>query len=161
MLRAEKRRQQQAAPEIVLLLTHVKTDNERDILLEIGNGDEWSILNDFHPLLEPRAEQNPVVIVLGCGTAGGDIEMFRPPGRLLVFGAPAVVACLVTVLGRHIVPVAVHLVEALRAAAAEGDGAPLGEALRTARRRCIADGNAAVMALTTLGNADWQLRSAG
>ena len=66
-------------PEIVLLLTHVTVRPGQDVLLEIGNGDKWSILNDFHPLLEPRGRQNPIVIVLGCGTAGGDIEMFRPP----------------------------------------------------------------------------------
>ena len=155
---AEDRRSTATPVDIVLLVTHVIRTQENDVELELGTGDAWSIVNDFEPMLQRDAARNPLMVVLGCGTAVADVPLFRPPGRMLDCGAPAVVASLVTVLGRHIVPVAVQLLAQLRrAAAAGGNGALLGDALLAARKQCLLDGHAAVMALAVFGDTDWLL----
>lgn len=144
--------------DVVLLVAHLIKTAQNDIELELGTGNTWSIINDFDPILELDAARNPLMIVLGCGTAVADEPLLRPPARLLDCGAPAVVASLVTVLGRHIVPVAVRLLTELRRlAAGPGSGALLGEALMAARRACLADGHAAVFALAVFGDTDWLL----
>jgi hypothetical protein len=159
--RARELRKTGSPVDIVLLVTHVVRTPSNDVLLELGTGDAWSIVNDLEPLLEPDADQNPLMIVLGCGTAVADVPLLRPPARLLDCGAPVVVASLVTVLGQHIVPVALQLLDALRTAAeGTGPGPLLGEALLTARRACLIEGHAAVLALAVFGDTDWLLEGA-
>lgn len=112
----------------------------------------------------PHAD-NPLVMVLGCGTSGLKRELLAPPAQFLERGAPAVVSSIATVLssiatvlGRDIVPVGVALLDELRRAAVEGGrGSLLGSAMLAARRRCLADGQAAVLALVSFGDTDWQL----
>jgi hypothetical protein len=158
--RAQQHRDAKTRIDVVLMVTHVIRTATNDIQLELGDGDTWSIINDLEPVLDPVADQNPLMVVLGCGTAVSEIPLFRPPARLLACGAPVVVASLVTVLGRHIVPVAVRLLEELRrAAAGGGDRALLGEALLAARKACLLDGNAAVFALAVFGSTDWLLEA--
>lgn len=153
-------------PDVLLLVTHV-TQGPNGMVLEIGDGDEWPVLRSLDPLvLRSGASQpdgsalagNPLVMVLGCGSAAGRAPMFEVPARFLEEGAPAVVAALTTVLGRDIVPVAVRMLEELRRLGASGGtGALLGEAMLAARRRCMLQGQGAVLALVAFGDTDWQL----
>jgi hypothetical protein len=154
----EARRAKGLLPDVLMLVTHVERSARDGMVLEIGDGDAWKVNRSWGPLVERSAAVNPLVMVLGCGTAGIAEEIFAPPTKLLNEGAPAVVSSVATVLGRHIVPVAVQLLTELRRAAAYGGrGALLGEAMRAARRRCLADGGAVVLALATFGDADWQV----
>lgn len=153
----DDRRTAGRVPDVLMLVTHVGSGRD-GLVLEIGEGDPWPVLRSWDPLLVRAAPANPLVMVLGCGTAGISEEILAPPARLLAEGAPAVVSSLVTVLGRDIVPVAVQLLAELRAAAAAGGrGALLGEAMRATRRRCLQQGQAAALALVAFGDADWQL----
>jgi hypothetical protein len=154
--------------DILMLVTHTNRTPE-GVELEIGDGDARAIDLSWDPLVlrEPEAfvgaaagRPNPVVMVLGCSTAGKGSDIYGAPTRFLSEGAPAVVASITTVLGRHIVPVAVRLLEELRLlAAAGGYGSLLGEAMLAARRMCLLEGNAAVLALVSFGDTDWQLSS--
>jgi hypothetical protein len=54
----------------------------------------------------------------------------------------------------------VRLLEELRRLAGAGGRGPLlGEAMLAARRTCLLEGNAAVLALVSFGDTDWQLSS--
>jgi hypothetical protein len=154
--------------DILMLVTHTNRTRE-GVELEIGDGDARAIDLSWDPLVlrEPEAfkgaaagRPNPVVMVLGCSTAGKGSDIYGAPTRFLSEGAPAVVASITTVLGRHIVPVGVRLLEELRRlAGAGGRGSLLGEAMLAARRTCLLEGNAAVLALVSFGDTDWQLSS--
>lgn len=156
--------------DVLLLVTHTHREPE-GIRLEIGAGDTYPLDRSWAPLVlrEASAFQdfaagqraNPLVMVLGCGTAGTGSDMYSAPTRFLAEGAPAVVASITNVLGRHIVPVGVRLIEGLRAASrAGGSGSLLGDAMLATRRRCVLEGNAAVLALVSFGDTDWQLAPA-
>jgi hypothetical protein len=167
-----ERRGQGRAPRVLILVTHVAGRGARQVL-EIGDGDGRPVLGGWAPLVlrsdgvdadadvtddrSPHAD-NPLVMVLGCGTSGLKRELLALPAQFLERGAPAVVSSIATVLGRDIVPVGVALLDELRRAAVEGGrGSLLGSAMLAARRRCLADGQAAVLALVSFGDTDWQL----
>jgi hypothetical protein len=153
-------------PQVVMLVPHVARRDGAE-LLEIGEGDALPVLGGWAPLVVKRARAaavssgdavNPLVMLLGCGTAGLGREMLAPSTQFLVGGAPAVVSTLAIVLGRDIVPVGVALLDELRKTALEGGrGSLLGSAMLAARRRCLAEGRAAVLALVSFGDTDWQL----
>jgi hypothetical protein len=153
-------REQDTPPQVLMLVPHVARDVNRQPVLEIGSGDVLDRHGDLAPIVDDREPANPLVLLMGCGTATARSPLFDEPARFLGSGAPGVIGTLTTVRGRHIVPIAVELLRALReqAAAAEGAQPPLGEALLRTRRRGLASGNATVLALLPFGDTDWELR---
>lgn len=144
---------------VVLLVPHSEVTEAGIGVLSLGEDDKREIIDGLEFLFAGDGGPEPLVLVLGCATAGGATLFTNAAAMLLNDGAPGVVATLVPVLGRHIVPVGVALLDELRAAAARPEGSPLGEALLRARRRLLADGDACVLALAGFGDTDWQLRT--
>lgn len=112
---------------------HGHADVDRPILSGVRLADRWAHVPDFAP--EGRA---PRVVVLAACRTGELVGGFRNqwqglPGGLLRAGAEAVLASLWEVADAPARAVSVALVRALR------EGAPLGEALRTARTAAQAD----------------------
>ena len=145
-------------------MTHAE-QTDRGLALELGDGDAWPVLRSWSPLVvEPDDEPgdeldaalghtadrtepvaNPMIMILGCGTAGSATDVFAPPAQLLNLGVPAVVASVSTVLGRDIVPVAFRLLGELRALGRAGGrgrcwvtrcARPGPAACSTGRQRC-------------------------
>ncbi|WP_326643667.1 hypothetical protein OIE67_23200 [Nonomuraea fuscirosea] len=147
-----------AATAMVLLVPHSEVDGDGIGVLSLGDEDKVEITDGLEFLFAGDGGPEPVVLVLGCTTAGGPTLFSDTAALLLHDGAPGVIATLVPVLGRHIVPVGVHLVRELRLAAARPGGSSLGEALLRARRRLLTSGDACVLALAGFGDTDWELR---
>jgi hypothetical protein len=146
-------------PGAILLVPHSEVTGDGIGVLSLGEDDKREITDGLEFLFAGDGGPEPLVLVLGCATAGGATLFSDASAMLLNDGAPGVVATLVPVLGRHIVPVGVALLGELRTAAVRPEGSPLGEALLRARRRLLADGDACVLALAGFGDTDWQLRA--
>jgi hypothetical protein len=153
-----KLRERNTPPGAVLLFPHSVEKNGGITVLSLGEDDEVDIVNGLEFLFARDGGPEPVVLLLGCATAGGSTLFSDASTALLNEGAPGVVATAVPVLGQHIVPVGVRLLAELRAAAAETSGSPLGEALLRARRKLLVNGDACVLALMGFGDTDWELR---
>lgn len=142
-------------PGAVLLFPHAQgADGVME--LSLAEGDTVDIRDGLEFLFSRDDRPQPLVLLLGCATAGGPTMFSDASGALLVDGAPGVVATAVPVLGRHIVPVGVRLLAELRAAAAGSAGSPLGEALLRSRRKLLTRGDACVLALVGFGDTDWE-----
>jgi hypothetical protein len=152
-------RRSSTPPGAIFLVPHSEVGDDGIGVLSLGENDRREITDGLEFLFAGDGGPEPLVLVLGCATAGGATLFSDASAMLLSDGAPGVVATLVPVLGRHIVPVGVALLRELRAAAARPEGSPLGEALLRARRRLLADGDACVLALAGFGDTDWQLRA--
>jgi hypothetical protein len=149
-------RNSERVPDVLVLVTHSR---RRDGLavLEIGEGDELSVIDSLVPLVDPDAASNPIVMLLGCGTAGEGVPMLEAPMRFLQGGAPGVIATMGAVRGRTIVPVAVRLLEELRESAKTGQR--LGDAMRRIRQQGLVSGVVTGLNLVAFGDSDWDLRA--
>ncbi|MEU4154209.1 hypothetical protein [Streptomyces sp. NPDC026659] len=152
-------READTPPGAVLLFPHSVEKGDGVTALGLGEDDEVDILDGLEFLFARDGGPEPVVLLLGCATAGGTTPFSDASTALLDDGAPGVVATAVPVLGQHIVPVGVRLLAELRTAAAETSGSPLGEALLRARRKLLVNGDACVLALVGFGDTDWEVRA--
>jgi len=145
-------------PSILVLVPHTLKDADSIPTLEIGEEQQLPedqitasyvhTTHDFHP---------PVVLLLGCETAGPDVPFQAFAVQFRIHGAAIVLSTLTPVLGRHAVPVAQMLLGELRHAAhAQGT---FGDALLMLRRRALAAGIPMVLSLVAYGDADWRLDS--
>ena len=103
----------------------------------------------------PAGEPGPVLILLGCETDAGNALGHPSFARAFAAHTSVVIGTLSKVLGRHAVPFAERLVEAL--VAAQGTGGDVGTVLRDVRRAMFADGYLMALGVIALGDADWQL----
>ncbi|MFC4035029.1 hypothetical protein ACFO3J_26680 [Streptomyces polygonati] len=160
---AQRLRDGSAPPDGLLLVVHsekLTEDFHRGMALSIGSDDRLWIRDTLAPLVVAEAAANPLVLLIGCGTAEGLTPLLGAPSRFLDSGAPGVVATLAPVLSRHIIPVAVELVSEIRRLAdAPGTGTLLGEALTSARAAALLRGEAWALALVGYGDTDWEVRA--
>jgi hypothetical protein len=98
----------------------------------------------------------PLVVLLGCETRLAPIAYQDFASAFRLYGASIVISTVATVLGRHAVPVAVSLLDELKAWSAR-DGGTVGDAMTAMRRAMVAKGIVIAMALTAYGDADWRL----
>jgi hypothetical protein len=143
-------------PALLIVLPHTIRD-EAEWALEIGK---------THQLLAADVDEDyvgkagPIVILIGCETAPGEVPFEEFPTQFRRAGASIVVATLTKVLGRHAAPVSAALTAALTKQAAAGP-ATFGEVFRKVRRNLLADGVPMVLAVTAYGDADWILSTEG
>jgi hypothetical protein len=164
--RTQRLRDEGEPPGVLLLVVHsgrIKSGPARGTTcLLLGTDDRLSLYETLDPLLAGPAEPNPLVLLLGCQTADHRTPLLGAQLRMLESGAPGVVGTLAPVLARHIVPVAVELMEEIRRLAGEsGAGLLLGEALTRARRASLLKGEASALALVGYGDTDWEVRATG
>lgn len=97
----------------------------------------------------------PVLVLLGCESDGAT-DLGHPSfAREFSPHASVVIGTLSKVLGRHAVPFAEALVDAL--VAAQETGADIGVVMRDVRRRMFANGYLMALGVISLGDADWRL----
>lgn len=144
---------------VIFLVPHTELTRDGIGMLSLDEDDRRELTDGLEFLFADDGKPEPVVFVLGCATAGGATLFSDTSAMLLNEGAPGVVATLVPIRGRDIIPAGVHLLKELREAAARPEGAPLGEALLRARRRLLANGDICVLALVGFGDTDWHLRT--
>lgn len=142
-------------PGILLALPHHEEENGIGTL-EIGSTSRLSLARALDLYVRtPAGEPGPILILLGCETdAAGELGH---PSFARAFNAHAsiVIGTLSKVLGRHAVPFAQRLVDAL--VDAQDRGGDVGTVLRDVRREMFADGYLMALGVIALGDGDWQL----
>lgn len=140
-------------PSLLMLLPHTVYDAEMDLYgLEIG-ADARLMMARITEALMPV---NPfLTVLLGCDTArAGSLRYEQFPSVLRGARAEVVVATLTEIFGRHAAPMAQSFADELWAACRD-EPVGVGEVMVILRRRMLARGIPAVLALTAFGDADW------
>jgi hypothetical protein len=146
-----------SGPALTVLLPHTVYSETLDTYgLEIGASDRrWA--GDIDARFVPPQERPVITVLLGCETAAaGRVSYERFPGLFRRAGAEVVFATLTEILGRHGAPIA----DALGAQIVAGWHSPairFGEVMLGLRRRLLAQGLPAVLAVVAYGDADWEL----
>lgn len=103
-------------------------------------------------------ETRPVaVFLIGCETGNPDHEFKGFTASFRRQGAGVVVTTISKILGRHAVPVARRMIEAVKDHLETEGTAALGELMTQLRRELLAEGYVLVIGLTAYGDADWLL----
>lgn len=99
----------------------------------------------------------PVVLLLGCDTAGSADDPAGFATRFLARDAAVVVASLTMLRTGHAARLAERLVAELRTAARDRRRTPTGDLVTAFRRAAVADGLLAGLAIAAYGDADWTI----
>lgn len=99
----------------------------------------------------------PVVLLLGCDTAGSAEDPAGFATRFLARDAAVVVASLTMLRTGHAARLAERLVTDLRTAAGDRRRTPAGDLVTAFRRAAVADGLLAALAVAAYGDADWTI----
>ncbi|MEN8113773.1 MAG: hypothetical protein ABFS21_05245 [Actinomycetota bacterium] len=142
-------------PSLLVLLPHTVFDDNNNLHgLEIGDHDR-RLADEIDEEFVPPEEQPAIVALLGCETVtSGPIDYERFPRRFRQAGAEIVLGTITEVLGRHAGPIAERLVSTLHEEVA-GGASTVGEVIVVLRRRLLAEGIPAVLAVTAFGDAEW------
>jgi hypothetical protein len=137
---------------LLTLMPH--TDDEQDTMEIAGSLLDGALIEPPYVTGE-RADAHPVVVLLGCDTAGFERNPSGFASRFLQSQA-AVVFATMTMLSTSQAPqLCVKLAGLLRDEGREAQ--TLGEFVATFRREAVRDGVLAALSVTALGNADWRI----
>jgi len=142
---------------LAILLAHTVYSDTLDTYgLEIGASDQrWAA--DIDARFVPPENRPVIVALLGCDTAAaGEVSYERFPGLFRRAGAEVVLGTLTEMLGRHAAPIAEVFGELIARGWRHGP-LRMGDVMVEFRRRLVADGVVAALAVTAFGDADWEL----
>jgi hypothetical protein len=142
-------------PALMVLLPHTVYDDTSGFFgLEIGEHDRC-FADQINTEFVHQGDQPVIVSLLGCETAvAGSISFETLPARFVTAGAEIVLATITEVLGRHAAPIASRLVTILYEEVNAG-ARTIGDVMVILRRRLLAEGIVAVLAVTAFGDAGW------
>ncbi len=158
------------APQLLVAFPH-NTGSGSTRGLELGNSTIRTRGIRFYPVgaVEGAAAQGPwhvrrpggdppLVVLLGCDTAGSTEPFSSHVSAFRQAGAAVVVSTIATVLGAHAVEVGTRIVADLLEQVAASQGQPhLGELLRQAKCRALLASQPMALCVVAFGDADWRL----
>ena len=144
-----------SSPPLLVVLPHTVSDSASIPAMEIGTTAQLPA-DQVDETYVGTDKTGPIVILLGCTTAAGQIPYEEFPARFRLAGAAIVLGTLTKVLGRHAAPVALQLVEAL-AEQTKQETRTFGDVMLKLRRQMLLGGAATVLAVVPYGDADWLL----
>jgi hypothetical protein len=151
-------------PTLIVLLPHQGYDTLAKLdYLEIGRASRLKAGQVKRELVGRAGGPEPIVLLLGCGTADGKVKYRSFAADFRSRGAHIVVGTIASVLGRDAAPIAQQFVRELaRIGRARVDGAPtefmrFDETMLAVRRRMALEGNVAALALVAFGDSDWRM----
>ena len=158
------------APQLLVAFPH-NTGSGSTRGLELGNSTIRTRGIRFYPVgaVEGAAAQGPwhvrrpggdppLVLLLGCDTAGSTEPFSSHVSAFRQAGAAVVVSTIATVLGAHAVQVGTRIVADLLEQVAASQGQPhLGELLRQAKCRALLASQPMALCVVAFGDADWRL----
>jgi len=151
-------------PAVLVLLPHQASDEETSPpvrALEVG--DVLLAEGALTPAQVGRGHSGtgpgtgPVVILLGCNTAGGELPVTSFAGEFRQNGAAFVVSTLVEVIADEAPRAAQVLMQALVRAQQSAASGTVGEALLQARRALLAEGLVFSLGVIGHGDPEWQM----
>lgn len=144
---------------VLVLMPHQASDEETSPpirALEVG--DKLLAEGALTPSHVRRANgPGPVVLLLGCNTAGDELPVTSFAGEFRRNGAAFVVSTLVEVIADEAPRAAQVLIDALTRAQVGGGATTVGEALLQARRALLAEGMVFSLGVIGHGDPEWQL----
>lgn len=144
---------------VLVLMPHQASDEETSPpirALEVG--DKLLAEGALTPSHVRRADgPGPVVLLLGCNTAGDELPVTSFAGEFRQNGATFVVSTLVEVIADEAPRAAQVLIDALSRAQTGGGATTVGEALLQARRALLAEGMVFSLGVIGHGDPEWQL----
>ena len=144
-------------PPVMVILAHTLTDPVIQAPAMEISGDGSLIQMQISPdVICPGRAHRPLVVLLGCDTAAGDIPLYDFTPKFHKQGAAIVVGTVTKVLGRHAAPVAGRLVALLAAGAGNGSGY-ITDVIRDLRRALLAEGLPLGMTLVAYGDGEWKV----
>jgi hypothetical protein len=142
------------SPALLVSLSHTESTDD-DISLMIGARSKLRVdVVGPHHTCGPGTGNGPVVLLIGCSTAGSTVPWQSVAAAFRRARAPVVVGTLIETLGRQAAPMAREVVAYLSTA---DEDSTVGELLRAIRRTLLARGFTLAMALVAVGDADWVL----
>ena len=145
------------SPTLLVLLPHTDLTPAEGEVLEIGQADR--IANaDIDEHIVGKHNQPVTALLLGCDTGDQQVRYASFVAQFRHAGCAIVIGTLTPILGRHAVPIAEAIVaECYRLWCRPEAEATLGDVMAAMRRRFMADGLPAGLALIAHGDADWRL----
>ncbi len=143
-------------PTLLVAFPH-NQGSEEDIELEIHNDLlETLRLPTERDFVHMEGEPYPLVMLLGCDTAGTAQQYASHIGYFRQAGAAAVISTIATVFGEHAALVGEKIVNSLLVAAKNKSGR-LGDVLLDAKREAVAESLPMALCVVAFGDADWRL----
>jgi hypothetical protein len=142
------------SPTLLVALPHNARITEHSIeqaALEIGG--DASVL-DESLIRSAQAVPGPIVVLLGCNTATESAQLLSFAAICRSY-APVVVATIGEVIAKEAPLVAKTVVSELESAAT--DGRTVGQAIRDARRKMLAEGRTVGLQLVLHGDSEWRI----
>lgn len=160
-------------PSLLVIITHTSEGGPKHNMdqMEIGDGSNYFRQHISKKQIKGSENSKPVLLLLGCDTGvahrptGGrgstvvDVPFQTYAAKFAREGAVIVVSTLTKILGRHAVPVAETLIEALKQSAQEGKS--LGDTLLQTRKKYFVEGIPMALTLIANGDADWRFTLTG
>jgi hypothetical protein len=152
-----------SSPQLLLLIAHTAPLLGATVL-EIGTAAHLAAgqITGLHVAVPPPTPPNPgpIVLLFGCRTAGEEVPFSNFVAAFRRARASVIIGTLSTVRGRHMAPVAKHILELLlhRSTCSRTS---LGEVMRDLRRDLVANALPIGLTLVSFGDADWQLGAEG
>jgi hypothetical protein len=143
------------SPPLLVVLPHTLKDSDQIAIMEIGTTAQLQA-DQVDATYVGSDKTGPIVILLGCSTAAGQITYEEFPARFRMAGAAIVLGTLTKVLGRNAAPVAKQLVETMTELTKQ-ESQTFGDVMLKLRRRMLLGGVATVLAVVAYGDADWLL----
>jgi hypothetical protein len=146
---------QEHAPRLLVLVPHVDVSPAGEVL-EIGANDTLTSADVDQTVVGSGGRV--IVLLLGCETAAASVRYANFIAQFRHAKASIVVGTIMPVRGRHAAPIAAALIELLDQCWSEPfKVATMGDVMVLARRRFMAQGLPAGLALVAFGDADWLL----
>lgn len=123
--------------------------------LEIGGDVQKSAVFASKRYLTGGNDVEPVVLMLGCHTAGSDEDPAGYASDVLVHGGAIVVTSLSLLLNKHAAEYARRLIDELGAAGRKAR--PVATVMREFRREAVFAGYPTALAITAYGDSDWSV----
>ena len=150
-----RRRVHEHGPRLLVLVPHVDVSPAGEVL-EIGASDMLTNAEVDETVV--GSANQVMVLLLGCETAAASVRYANFIAQFRHAKAAIVVGTIMPVRGRHAAPMAAALIELLDQRWKETSKvATVGDVMAQARRRLMAQGLPAGLALVAFGDVDWLL----
>lgn len=149
-------------PDSLLLLVHTQPLPKVKMVrtLEISGDPELQSNEIDSSIVGGTAEHHPMVLLLGCHTAQGEVPFARISSAMKRCHASVVIGSGSFINARHAAPFAQFFLTTLREKLNGTTALTFGEFMQHLRRESLTQGHLVVLALTAYGDADWILTSA-
>lgn len=144
-------------PDCLILLVHTEENKDFGIMqMEIGDGQfKLQPYINESVIYSKSGTEKPLVILIGCNTTDVEEAGFDFTSQFINKGAPVVLSNFTKIRGRQAGPIVIQLLDFIRQNVDRTW--TLGEIMLRLRQHLLSQGIMVSLALTTYGDADWQL----